>query len=93
MIRVAKPGTKFVISDETEKVVKSQYERCPILRRHFEARTEPVTDPTAFVARDMQEVRSREIFQGRLYCLTFRTPRKPARTFTAAERRQILSSG
>lgn len=74
MIRVAKPGTKIVISDETEKVVKSQYERWPILGKNFRARTEAVTDPTGFVPRDMQEVRSREIFQGRLYCLTFRKP-------------------
>jgi len=75
MIRVAKPGTKIAIVDETEKVVKSQYERWPILRNYFRARDETVALPTELVPRDMQEVRAKELFQGRLYCVTFRKPR------------------
>jgi len=74
MIRVAAPGTKIMIADETEKVVKSQYERWPVLGTYFRARTEAVTDPIELVPRDMQEVRSRELFQGKLYCVTFRKP-------------------
>jgi len=75
MIRVAKPGTKIAIADETEKVVKSNYERWPVLGKYFRGRIVAVSDPTEFVPRDMQEVRSRELFEGRLYCLTFRKPR------------------
>ncbi len=74
MIRVAKPGTKIAIADETEKVVKSNYERWPVLGKYFRARTEAVTDPTEFVPRDMQELRSRELLQGKLHCVTFRKP-------------------
>jgi ubiquinone/menaquinone biosynthesis C-methylase UbiE len=75
MIRVAKPGTKIAIADETEKVVKGNYERWPVVGKYFRSRTEAVTDATELVPRDMQDVRSKEIFQGKLYCVTFRKPR------------------
>jgi ubiquinone/menaquinone biosynthesis C-methylase UbiE len=74
MIRVAKPGTKIAIADETETVVKSNYERWPVLGKYFRARTEAVADPTELIPRDMHQVRSSEVFQGRLYCVTFRKP-------------------
>ncbi len=74
MIRVAKPGTKIVIADETEKVVKHGYERTPGVRKYYKGRKEAVVTPTAFIPPEMQELKTKEIFGGRLYCLTFRTP-------------------
>jgi ubiquinone/menaquinone biosynthesis C-methylase UbiE len=74
MIRVARPGTKIVIVDETEKVVQHWYERLPVLRRYFRNREQEVTDPSSLVPAEMKEIRCREIMWGRLYCLTFRTP-------------------
>ena len=35
MIRVAKPGMKIVMVDETERVVKSMYEKMPIVRWYY----------------------------------------------------------
>lgn len=74
MIRVAKPGTKILIVDETEKVVKNSYEKLPILRKYFEKRTEQVGNPVELVPTGMLEAQSKEMFDGRLYCLTFRKP-------------------
>jgi ubiquinone/menaquinone biosynthesis C-methylase UbiE len=74
MIRVAKPGTKIAIADETEKVVKQGYEKVPGVRKYYKGRKEVVVMPTEFVPPEMQEIQSKEIFGGRLYCLSFRTP-------------------
>ncbi len=74
MIRVARPGTKLVIVDETEKLVRSWYENMPVLRRYFRNRETPVPDPTALVPTGMLDVRLRKFQWGFLYCLTFRKP-------------------
>jgi hypothetical protein len=74
MIRVAKPGTKIVIVDETEKVVKEQYEKTPLIGKYFKKRAEVVTDPTLLVPAAMLEVRCKNILTGKAYCLTFRKP-------------------
>ena|SRR5215472_10391266 len=74
MIRVAKPRTKIVIVDETEKVVKEIYEKNPVTRRYFQKRETAVTTPVDLVPHDMLDITSKEIGDGRLYCLSFRKP-------------------
>ncbi|MGO9639988.1 MAG: class I SAM-dependent methyltransferase [Candidatus Acidiferrales bacterium] len=74
MIRVAKPGTKIAIADETEKVVKHGYEKMPVVRKYYKGREETVVAPTEFIPPECTEIQTREFFGGRLYCLTFRTP-------------------
>jgi ubiquinone/menaquinone biosynthesis C-methylase UbiE len=73
MIRVAKPGTKSVISDETEKLVKGMYEKSP-WGKIFRNRSEPVCPSADLVPQNMQEVRLKEFRDGALYCLSFRKP-------------------
>ena len=75
MIWVAKPGTKIVIVDETEKVVRDHYQRNPTTKGYFEPGSESVRCPVDLVPEEMEEVKAREIFGGKLYCLTFRKPR------------------
>jgi SAM-dependent methyltransferase len=72
MIRVAKPGIKLLIVDETERVVERVYQRLPIVRRYFQARSSEVAIPIDLVPPDVQELRIQEFFDGRLYCITFR---------------------
>jgi ubiquinone/menaquinone biosynthesis C-methylase UbiE len=74
MIRVAKPGTKLVIVDETEKQVKEGYEEMPLVGRYFKKRTQTVTSPVSLVPSNMLELRCEEVANGRLYRLTFRKP-------------------
>ncbi len=74
MIRVARPGTRIVIADETEQAVRTVYERMPFVRRFFKSRATQVHTPTDLVAKDMQEVHSETVFGGLMYVLSFRTP-------------------
>ena len=74
MIRVAKSGTKIVISVETEKHVNGAYEKTPWSGKYFSDRTEAVTPPTALFPEGMQDVRLKEFREGSLTCLTFRKP-------------------
>ena len=74
MIWVAKSGTKIVIVDETERAIRQNYQRTPIVRNSFEPGTEKVRSPIDLVPREMKDIASREICGGKLYCLTFRKP-------------------
>lgn len=74
MIRVAKPGTRIVIVDETEKVVREDYRRNPATRAYFDKASEAVSCPIELVPPEMEEIRAREIVEGKLYCLSFRKP-------------------
>ncbi len=78
MIWVAKPGTKIVIADETEKVVKEHYQKNPLTRASFPPGTN-VRCPMDLVPEDMEEIRAREVADGKLYVLTFRKPAKVKR--------------
>lgn len=77
MIWVAKPGTKIVIVDETEKVVTENYQRNPATKSYFEPGTENVRCPIDLVPEEMEEIKAREIADGKMYCLSFRKPLRP----------------
>jgi ubiquinone/menaquinone biosynthesis C-methylase UbiE len=74
MVRVAKPGSRLLIADETEEHVKSAYEHIPITRGYFKNRKQAVTAPTDLLPPEMQEVRLESLGNGRFYALTFRKP-------------------
>jgi ubiquinone/menaquinone biosynthesis C-methylase UbiE len=77
MIRVAKPGSRILIADETEEHVKDLYERGPITSRFFKNRKEPVTAPVDLVPPEMLETHLeflKPMGKNRFYALTFRKP-------------------
>ena len=77
MIRVAKPGSRILIADETEEHVKAMYERGPITSRFFKNRKEPVTAPVDLVPPEMLETHLellKPMGKNRFYALTFRKP-------------------
>jgi ubiquinone/menaquinone biosynthesis C-methylase UbiE len=74
MIRVAKPGTKILIVDETEKVVSGLYQKNPLTQPYFKGQGKEAYCPIDLIPPDMDEIHSRQIAEGRLYCLTFRKP-------------------
>jgi ubiquinone/menaquinone biosynthesis C-methylase UbiE len=74
MIWVAKPGTKIVIVDETDRTIRQNYQRTPILRGSFKPGSEKVICPVDLVPPEMKDISAREICAGKLYCLTFRKP-------------------
>jgi ubiquinone/menaquinone biosynthesis C-methylase UbiE len=74
MIRVARSGTRIVIVDEEEEVVKTTYERIPFVRRYFQHRGEPVSAPVNLVPSGMQDLKVEKTLDGRLYVLSFVKP-------------------
>jgi ubiquinone/menaquinone biosynthesis C-methylase UbiE len=74
MIRVARPGTKVVIVDETEKVVTGMYQKNPFIAQYFENLENAAFCPVDLVPQGMRDVHARQFAGGKLYCLTFRIP-------------------
>jgi ubiquinone/menaquinone biosynthesis C-methylase UbiE len=77
MIRVAKPGSRILIADETEEHAKAAYERSPIIGSYFKDRKEPVAAPVDLVPPEMLETDVeilKVIGKNRFYVLTFRKP-------------------
>jgi len=71
---VAKPGTKIVIVDETERTIRENYQRTPVVKDSFRPGSEKVKCPINLVPPEMKDIAVREICGGKLYCLTFRKP-------------------
>lgn len=71
MLRIAKSGTKLLISDETEKVRKT-YDKTPIAAKFY--KQDYIKNPTEFVPKYCNEIQYKEICNGELYVLTFYKP-------------------
>ncbi|MGA7720885.1 MAG: class I SAM-dependent methyltransferase [Ignavibacteriaceae bacterium] len=73
MVRVAKPGTKFVIGDENEKAAQ-RYEKIPVSGKFYDRRKEVISAPVDLLPAGIQEIKIKDISGGDLYCLSFRKP-------------------
>ncbi len=71
MIRVARPGSKIVIADESEKALKMLDK---FLLQVWIGRREKVVPPIDLVSQTMLESRLDTIWRGYGYCIEFRTP-------------------
>jgi ubiquinone/menaquinone biosynthesis C-methylase UbiE len=75
MIRVAKPGTRFVIADETEKAAKAG-EKMPIARRFFKNRDEEIVPPVDLIPKEMLDIKLQYLLSNdELYVITFTKPK------------------
>ena len=74
LIRVARPGTKIVIIDETEKVVTGLYRKNPLTHAYYKGGESAAFCPIELVPSAMLDIQSRLIIGDRMYCLTFRKP-------------------
>jgi len=74
MIRVAKPGGRLMIEDETEEYVKSTYEKIPYTSGFYSTRDQAVTVPVDLVPAEMEEVKVEMLKEGKFYAITFRKP-------------------
>ena len=71
MVRVAKPGTKVVIVDETEKITRS-FDRSPVAGVFYKDQHSAAAAPVDFLPSGVCEVSVKTIADGELYCMTFR---------------------
>jgi ubiquinone/menaquinone biosynthesis C-methylase UbiE len=72
MIRVAKPGRKLLIVDETERTVQEIYAKGKMTKGLFESGKASV--PTELIPKEMLDVRSEVICKGYMYKITFEKP-------------------
>lgn len=74
MVRVAKPGARIVIADETKKVVKSQYQGWnPFTRSTFKDMPTDF-DPRTWIPAGVSDAVYQEVAKGRIYFLKFTAP-------------------
>jgi ubiquinone/menaquinone biosynthesis C-methylase UbiE len=73
MVRVAKPGTRLVVVDETEEVAKRNENKL-IAGAFFKNRPRTIVAPAALLPPGMLDVTVQEIWDGTLFVLTFRKP-------------------
>jgi ubiquinone/menaquinone biosynthesis C-methylase UbiE len=78
LIRVAKPGARVLIVDETEQYVRKVYERTPLARATFKGEDAgSMQAPMDLVPPAMRELRCVSLWDGRFYCVSFVTPQEP----------------
>lgn len=73
MFRVAKPGARMMIADETEKAANA-HNKLPIFRGFFNRSKEPVKPPIDLLPHDATDINLVEIRNGLYFCLQFRSP-------------------
>jgi len=74
MIRVARPGTRILICDETEKGARAYERFLPGFKRLAGESREVILPPMDLVPPEMQEVRLLDVWNGWMYCIEFRKP-------------------
>jgi len=76
MIRVAKPGTRILIADETEKGAQDYEKYIPGFKGSFGKVRETIVPPVDLVPKDMLEIRVFDVWKGWMYCIEFRKPQE-----------------
>ena len=74
MIRIAKPGARILIADETEKGARGYEKFIPGFKRSFGGKRESIKAPIDLVPAQMLGTRLFDVWKGWLYCLEFRKP-------------------
>ena len=74
MIRVAKPGARILIADETEKGAQSYEKFIPTFKKSFNGKRNEIKAPIDLVPPEMLETRVYVAWNGWFYCIEFRKP-------------------
>ena len=74
MIRIAKPGARILIADETEKGAQGYEKFIPGFKKSFGGKRKEIAPPIDLVPSTMLETRVFDVWKGWLYCLEFRKP-------------------
>ena len=71
MLRIAKSGSKLLISDETEKV-RDRFSKVPVAGGFYNH--EKIKSPVEYIPSLCKDIEYKEVCDGELYALTFRKP-------------------
>ena len=72
MLRVAKPGTKILIADETADYVDQQYKKNHFSKDYFKDATVDLSEIENAVPSEVKEKEMKLLWDGKFYALTFR---------------------
>ena len=75
MLRVAKPGSKILVADETADFVESQYKKSIFSKSYFEGKTVDLHEMEQCVPPQAEEKRTELFWNNRFYGITFRKSR------------------
>lgn len=78
MIRVAKPGARILICDETEKGAQAYTKVLPGFKKISGDFRKAVIAPVDLVPPGMEELRVFDVWKGWMYCIEFRKPGQPS---------------
>jgi ubiquinone/menaquinone biosynthesis C-methylase UbiE/uncharacterized protein YbaR (Trm112 family) len=74
MIRVAKPGARILIADETERGAQAYERFSPGFKSVFDGKRDAIIAPVDLVPQAMLETRVVNVWKDWLYCIEFRKP-------------------
>ena len=74
MIRVARPGARILIADETEKGAQGYEKFIPGFKKSFGGKRTRIVPPIDLVPSTMLETRVLDVWKGWLYCIEFCKP-------------------
>ena len=74
MIRVAKPGSKILLADETSDLLRKQSKWSFFIRKYYKDKRINIGEITNSVPEDMETLRVDYLWSDRFYCVTFRKP-------------------
>jgi len=74
MIRVARPGARILVADETEKGAQGYEKFIPGFKNSFGGKRAVIVPPVELVPPEMRETRVFDVWKGWLYCVEFRKP-------------------
>lgn len=89
MIRVAKPGAKILIVDETDEGIR-QYEKMSGLGLLIRSERQAAKAPVDLVPSEMLDIKVTTVSKGAFYCLTFRKPN--GNTIVSVQRETIVAT-
>ena len=72
MIRVAKPGSKILIADETDFFIEDQYKKSSLSKKYFVGQTFDLHKLEELIPGYVGEKTTTLMWDGRFYCITFR---------------------
>lgn len=75
--RIAKPGTKIMIADETADFIRKQYRKSIFTRSYFQDSDFDLSQIENCIPDAVQEKKAQLLWDNRFYCTTFRKPTKP----------------
>jgi ubiquinone/menaquinone biosynthesis C-methylase UbiE len=72
MVRVAKPGTKILISDETSDWIDSQFKKSRLSKKYFKEKQFDLSELESRIPQNVSETKLEFMWENKSYCLTFR---------------------